>query len=108
MSVCPNLHVSLNPYGGGTIIGIYSVPALFSDINTLRYLPIIWLVMTMCSLLTFRSVGTLLLLCVTLFVFPYLWKMRRKAKSVYTDETDEILKRLATILQATLEDVPEE
>ena len=105
ISVCPDLHISLNPVDSGTIIGVHAAPNPLSDVSVFRFFPIMWLVIAISSLLTDGSFVTILLLCATPLVILYWWLISRKVKHYYTAGTDRILKRLAAILQATLEDV---
>lgn len=105
ISVCPDLHISLNPVDSGTIIGVHAAPNPLSDVNVFRFLPIIWLVFAISSLLTDRLFGAVLSLCGTPCVILYWWLISRKVKQFYREGTERILKRLAAILQATLEDV---
>ena len=106
ISVCPDLHISLNPVDSGTIIGVHAAPNPLSDVSVFRFFPIMWLVIAISSLLADGSFVTILLLCATPLVILYWWLISRKVKHYYTAGTERILKRLAAILQATLEDVP--
>ena len=104
----PQLQFCLVPADKGTIIGLHTSPATISPVGLVLFMRIlVW------------SIGIILLcinlvaFCVPVLVLIILWELLLRGelkliKNEYRKTRDLVVWKLAGILQATLEDIPEE